>query len=192
VLLTNMTFQNMMSFISFQAMTGMLEQLYLSPYSFTWLAFGKMLGSLFYSLTLYVPVLFLMMLTTGQWLHLDLLSIFPLILLLTAQAYGMGFMMGGLALLYKQINALGQPVVMLLVLFIAAPPDLAPFVRFVPFNVGWRLLRDVMADGVPIWQLPTWDLALVAIQAAVLCWGGWLVYRWCEEIARQRGVLGQY
>jgi ABC-2 type transport system permease protein len=192
VVLTNMTFQSVESFVAREAMTGTLEQLYLSPYAFWWLAFGKMLGAVLYNFILNVLFLFLMMLTTGRWLNLEVTSILPLVLVLMTQAYGIGFVMGGLALIYKRIGALSQAIAVLLILFITAPPTLSPFVRLLPFNLAWRLLRSVMAEGVTILALPTGDLVLIIIQTLLLCWMGWAVYSWGERTAKQHGLLSQH
>ncbi|MCL5999710.1 MAG: hypothetical protein M1546_27160 [Chloroflexi bacterium] len=192
VLLTNMTFQSIESFVGMESTLGTLEQLYLSPFSFGWLALGKVLGTLLFYLAVNIPFLFLMMITTGRWLHIDVLSITPLVLLIMAQAFGLGFAEGGLILVYKRLGALSQAIAMLLVLFIAAPPGLSPLVNLLPFNLAWRLLRSVMADGTPLWQLPPGDLAFVAAQTVLLVAAGGLVYRGCERVARQRGLLSQY
>lgn len=192
VLLTNMCYQSIESFVGMEAMAGTLEQLYLSPFPFGWLALGKVLGAVLFYLALNVPFLALIMATTGRWLHIDVLSIAPLVLVVMAQAFGLGFAMGGVMLIVKQVGQLSQAVSMLLVVCIAAPPNLSPLVSLLPYNLAWRLLRSVMADSVPLWRLPPGDLAFVAAQTAVLVLVGGLVYRWCEKVAKRRGLLGQH
>lgn len=192
LVITTVSFQQFGFYLSEQAKVGTLEQLYLSPYGFGWIACGKMLGVFTYNVAVSAPFLFLLMLTTGKWLHVDLLSVVPLVLANVLQAYGIGFLLGGLTLVHKRMEALFQLVTMLLVACIALPTALSPWVRLLPLNVTWRLLRTVMAEGVSIGALPGSDLAFVAIQTLTLFGLGWIAYLACEKSARRRGALGQY
>jgi hypothetical protein len=103
-----------------------------------------------------------------------------------------GFVMGGVALLQKRMQRLGQVVTILLVFCIAAPLSLSPMVRALPLNLTWRLMRSVMVDGRAIWELPLTDVGFVIGQTALLLAGVWAVYCRCEHAARVRGLLGQY
>lgn len=188
-LLVNISFQSLRYYLSMEAQQGTLEQLYLSPFPFWWLAFGRILGNFLHNLAFGAPFLFLQMLTTGRWLTIDVVSVLPLVVLIMAQAYGIGLVMAGITLIHKRVSVLDQVVTMLFAVLIVAPPELA---RFLPLNLAWRLLREMMADGIPIWSLPTAELAFVLLQAAVLMGLGWGVYRGCEGIARRQALLGQY
>lgn len=191
-LLSNVSFQNLGYYLSEQAMVGTLEQLYLSPYGFAPVALGKMLGILLYNVTVTVPFILVLMATTRQWLHFDVVSMTPLLLAVVLQSYGLGLAMGGLVLIQKRVQALYQLVTMLLGAFIVLPADASPLVRFLPLNTTWRLLRAVMADGESIVGLPRSELAFVLAQTVVLFGFGTLVYRLCEGRARRLGTLGQY
>lgn len=191
-LLTNISFQNFGYYISEQAMVGTLEQLYLSPMGVGWIALGKMISVLLFNLMISVPFLFLMMLTTGQWFNIDVPSVLPLVLTTVLQAYGIGLVMAGLVLVHKRIQALYQIVSMLMVVFLVAPPEASPLVHWLPLNLPWRLLRTVMADGVPLWMLPARQTLFVFTYTLLLFGAGWGVYAWCERLSRRRGSLGQY
>lgn len=190
--ITTIAFQQLGMYLSEQAKVGTLEQLYLSPYGFGWIACGKMLGVLVYNLVVSVPFLFVLMLTTGKWLHVDMLSVVPLVLANVLQAYGIGFLLGGLTLLHKRMEALFQLVTMFLLAGIALPTALSPLVRLLPLNLPWRLLRSVMAEGVSIGALPGSDLLFVTVHTLLLFGLGWVAYLICERSARRRGALGQY
>jgi ABC-2 type transport system permease protein len=192
IFLTNDAFQSVQYQLSNEASVGTLEQLYLSPFPFWWIAFGKMFGGFLLNMAINLPFLFLMMFTTGRWLSFDVASVLPLVTATIAQAYGIGLALGGAALIYKQIGSLGLVPELLMVAFIMAPQDLSPLVRFLPFNLEWRLLRDVMADGIPIWGLPVPGLGLIVLKTIILIGAGWAVYSWCERVAKRKALLGQY
>jgi ABC-2 type transport system permease protein len=190
--LTSSAFEGVGSYVSDEASVGTLEQLYLSPFPSWWVILSRALGNFIYDLSVYVPFLFLLMVTTGRWLHLDPVSIFPLITFAVAQAYGIGLVMAGVALIHKRVRVLGQVATMFFAVSIAAPQDFSPFIRLLPLNLEWRLVRDVMENGVPLWEVSAADLALVAIKTLVVVGFGCGIYKWCEGIAKRRALLGQY
>ncbi|HCC33896.1 MAG TPA: ABC transporter [Clostridiales bacterium] len=174
-----------------QAQIGTLEKLFLSPAGFRWVTIFNELGGLVFNFGLGSLMLLAIMLTTGTFLRIDLVSVIPLLLATIAAAYGFGLMAGGLALVHKRIQAAFQILQFVFVGFIMAPGDWVVS-RYLPFNLGTRLLGQVMGDGVRIWQLPASDLlVLVATGAAYLALG-MLVFARMERMARNRGLLGHY
>ncbi|MEK3886295.1 hypothetical protein [Bacillus sp. FSL K6-3431] len=171
---------------------GTLEHLYLSPQGFKWISIGFTLGGLMTMFVFNIPFLFLLMLTTGNWLHIDLLSITPLIIAIIIQAYGIGYMMGGLSLIHKQVGSLAQLINMFFIACIVIPPDVSRFTQLLPFNILWRLLREVMENGTSIIYLSSGSMFIALIQTIVLLALGIFIYNRCENIAKTRGVLGQY
>lgn len=86
-----------------EAQVGTLEQLYISPIGFNWLNAFNLISGLGLSFVFASVLLTLMMLTTGTYLNLDVLSVIPLMILSLLGVYGIGFAMGGLALIFKRI-----------------------------------------------------------------------------------------
>ncbi len=174
-----------------QAQIGTLEKLFLSPAGFRWVTVFNELGGLVFNFGLGFLMLLAIMFTTGTFLNIDLISVIPLLLATVAAAYGFGLMAGGLALVHKRIQAAFQILQFVFVGFIMAPGHWA-VARYLPFNLGTRLLGRVMGEGVRIWQLPGADLlALVGVGAGYLALG-LLVFARMERIARDRGSLGHY
>ena len=76
--------------ITGEATRGTLEQLYMSPVGAWRILLSRMVGTVTVNLLLIVLVLFLAMLTSNQWLNLDVLSLAPLLALLLAGMVGVG------------------------------------------------------------------------------------------------------
>ncbi|MFO8059826.1 MAG: ABC transporter permease, partial [Bacillota bacterium] len=119
-----------------EAQVGTLEQMYLTPVGFHWLNSAYLVSNLMVNLVLLGGMLFVMMATSGQWLIMDVFSILPLLLVTAAGAYGTGFMMGGLALIYKRIQASFQILQFVFVAFLAIPLGRYPLARFLPLAMG--------------------------------------------------------
>ncbi|MCL0089588.1 ABC transporter permease [Dehalococcoidia bacterium] len=175
-----------------EAQEGTLEQLYMSPVGFTWVSLFRIVSSFWFHLTFNIVFLILMMATTGRWLHLDVVSLLPLILLTLAGVYGIGFAIGGLALVFKRIESFVQIFQFAIVGLIAAPVDRFPVLRYLPLAEGNRLIRRVMAEELSIFELPATDLLFLLANSAVYFGLGFLAFKLLENVARDRGLLGHY
>lgn len=175
-----------------EAQTGTLEQLAMSPHGLLntvlirfWIAF------LFVFIQITI-LLNLAMVTTGHWLHLDLLSVIPLLLMTGTAILGIGLVMGGLALVFKRVQNVSGLLQFGLIALVAAPVDQFPALKLVPVSLGYQLLNRVMVDEVAITDLPAGDLGILVGGAAVFLLVGALIFKAMEARARDRGLLGQY
>ena len=175
-----------------EAQQGTLEQLYMSPLGFGWVTILRVAAHFIINVFMVLVILFLMMATTGRWLNLDVLSLIPLVLLTVAVAYGIGFFMGGLALVFKRVQSALQILQFVLVIFIAAPMGWMPFMRFLPLSLGTRLIGAVMIDGRSLFELPPGDVLFLIGNSAVYFGLGFLAFKFFENVARDRGLLGHY
>ncbi|MBE0430448.1 MAG: ABC transporter permease [Dehalococcoidia bacterium] len=175
-----------------EAQQGTLEQLYMSPLGFGWVTILRVAAHFVINVLIVVVILFLMMATTGRWLNLDILSLIPLVLLTVAGAYGIGFFMGGLALVFKRVQSALQILQFVLVIFIAAPFGWTPFMRFLPLSLGTRLIGAVMIDGRSLVELAPGDVLFLIGNSAVYFGLGFLAFKFFENVARDRGLLGHY
>ena len=175
-----------------EAQQGTLEQLYMSPLGFGWVTIFRVAANFIVNALMVIVVLLLMMAATGKWLHLDVLSLIPLILLTVAGAYGIGFFMGGLALVFKRVQSALQVLQFVLVIFIAAPLGWLPFMKFLPLSLGTRLIGMVMIEERSLLQLPPGDVLFLIGNSAFYFGLGFLIFKLFENVARDRGLLGHY
>lgn len=175
-----------------EAQEGTLEQLYMSPVGFIWVCLFRIATSFLPMLIMNGVLLVMMMAATGRWVHLDVVSLLPLVLLTLAGVYGIGFIMGGLALVFKRIESFVQIFQFAMVGLIAAPIDRFPVLRYLPLAEGSRLIRRVMAEGLSLGTLPTSDLVFLVINAAFYFGSGLLVFNLLLKTAKNRGLLGHY
>jgi len=175
-----------------EAQQGTLEQLYMSPLGFRSVVLSQLVVAFIYQLIVLGVLLLLMMASSGKWLHIDLISLLPLLLLSVMGVYGIGFVMGGLALVFKQIQSAFQILQFVFIVLIAAPIDTFPFVKYLPLSWGTQLIGRVMIGGESIGQMPLGDLLFLLINATFYFLGGLLIFKLLENAARDRGLLGHY
>ncbi len=175
-----------------EAQQGTLEQLYMSPLGFGWVSISHILGWLLINLITTFGMLFAMMGITGRWLNVDFVSVLPLMLLTVWGVYGFGFLMGGLALVFKQVQAAFQILQFVWLGLIAAPLDQFPWLKYAPVSWGTHLLGRVMIGGESLLEMPASDVLFLAANSAVYFALGYLGFKYFERVARDRGLLGHY
>lgn len=175
-----------------EAQTGTLEQLYLSPVGYKWLAFFSGSFNALMSLAMISVITAVMVLTTGQKLHLDIFSILPVFFGVYIQAYGLGFILGGLALIFKRIQSFFQVVTFGVIGLFMIPWSKYPWAKYLPFTMGQHLLQEIMMEGRKFTQAPKGDLAVFAVATIAYFLAGLGVFSMAETKAKAMGLLGQY
>ncbi|MFC4449740.1 ABC transporter permease [Halorussus aquaticus] len=178
--------------ITNEAQWGTLEQLYMSPLGFDRIVGVKTVVNVSVSLFIAAMLLALMLLTTGVTLSFDLLTITPIIILTLAPAVGLGYVFGGLALLYKRIESTFQLMQFAFIALIAAPVEQFAALKFAPFALGSYLLRQAMSEQKSLLEIPTADLGLLVAVGLAYLGLGYGIFRVIQTKARERGVLGEY
>ncbi len=174
-----------------ESQEGTLEQLYMSPRGFVMLGTFRLVSEAILNMFIVILMLVLLMATTGQWLNIDLVSLFPLVLVSIATAAGLSFFFGGLSLLFKRIQSYLQIVQFALVGLVAAPPSIS-FFRFLPISLPSHWVRQIMVRGDSLADIPLNDWLLMAATTAAYLAIGILFFLWCEQRARRQGILGHF
>lgn len=177
-----------------EAQQGTLEQLYMSPLGFGWVSVSYILSFLVINMALTLGLFILMMALTGKWLHLDFLSLIPLMLLTVWGVYGFGFAMGGLALVFKQVQAVFQifQFVWVALVIAASALETFPWAKFLPVTWGVHLIGRVLIGGQSLYAMPFADILLLIAVSGTYFVLGYLVFKRLEGVARDRGLLGHY
>lgn len=178
--------------IAMEARWGTLEQLYMTPFGFgTVIAIGA-IGNLLLAFVYGSFVLVLMMASTGHVVVIDLITVVPLAVLTLASALGLGFLLTGIALLYKRVLHVLQIFQIAFIVFIAAPVESYPLLKLLPVTLGSHLLLESMVEGARLWELGTGELVLLVLKGAIYLGLGIGALLYCARLARDRGKLGHY
>ena len=175
-----------------EATTGTLEQIAMSPLGLSRVVLGYLLSAIITQTVVLSFLLILMMAVTGKWLNLDVISILPLLLLTTLGIGGVGFVMGGMAVVFKRTRSILNILQIVLLAFVVIPLDRYPLMKYLPLAAGNRLLQMVMVEGRSILQVPAADLAFLVANTAAYLVLGLIAFGYFERIARRKGLLGHY
>ncbi|KTG10045.1 ABC transporter [Haloprofundus marisrubri] len=175
-----------------EAQWGTLEQLFMSPFGFGRVMAAKAAVNVCFSLLWGGVILLSMLVTTGQSLSVNLVTVLPVGVLTIASALGVGFVFAGLALVYKRIENLFQLIQFAFVALIAAPVDAVPALRLLPLAQGSALLREAMTQGTQLWEFQAFEVGMLVLTAVGYLAIGAYVFGRASRRARRLGVLGQY
>ncbi|OIJ15578.1 ABC transporter [Anaerobacillus arseniciselenatis] len=185
-----------MNFIGFsvvtEAMRGTLEQLYMSPMGVWKIMLTRIVGQFSLQLVMMVILLFAAMLTSGQWLSLNPMTTIPILTLTMISIVGVSFMIAGLAIIVKQIQAFLQIFQFVLMALVFIPLSVAPFLAFAPFVKGVDMVRMVMMENLTLSAIPLADFGFLLINSMIYFILGLFVFHRCEKLAMKKGLLGQY
>ena len=174
-----------------EAQAGTLEQLYLTPLGFKWVCASTVVSSFLLNLIPHTIFLLAMMATTGRWLHIDFLSLIPLLAITVLGAYGFGFALGGMALIFKRIQALFQIIQFVFLAFLLVPTRV-PWTKYLPLSLGNSLLYEVMVQGTSFWRLRLQSILIATAVGMAYLAIGLIIFARCERVARDRGLWGHY
>jgi len=175
-----------------EAQWGTLEQLYMTTEGFELLMLVKSAVNVLLSFLTGFVILALMMLTTWEWLTVDVLTVVPIVALGMWSVVGIGFLFGGLAIVYKRIENVFQILAFGLIALIGAPVDATPELGLLPLSQASYMLSLAMEEGVRLWEFSPTDLTLLVGVAIVYPLLGVGFFRLAQRRARRLGVLGHY
>ncbi|WP_088104438.1 ABC transporter permease [Halalkalibacter urbisdiaboli] len=190
--LTMMTMNFMGYLIITEATRGTLEQLYMSPLGVWKIMLGRIISQFTLQSLMMLILLYAAMLTSGQWLNLNPLTTIPIIIMTIASMVGVSFMIAGLAIIVKQIQAFLQIFQFILMALVFIPLSAAPFLVFAPFVKGVNMVREVMMENLTFTEIALTDYGILILNAVIYLIGGLFVFNYCERIAMKKGLLGQY
>lgn len=179
--------------LQLETQTGTLEQVLLSPFGAPRIFLARALASLTLRLSLILTILLIIMGLTGSRISFPPALLLPLISVVTG-AYGLAFVIGALALLFKRIQQVLAIFQFGLLFLMAAPTEEwtgIPWVigQVLPMTGGVGLLRDLMVRQIGLdggrWLL---SLGIGCLYLAV----GQIIFRWAVDRAKRRGTLGSY
>lgn len=178
--------------ITTEATRGTLEQLYMSPVGAWRILLSRMVGAVLVNGVVIGVMLIVSMLTARTWLSFDLLTLLPLLLFTILSMLGVGFVVAGLALIFKQVQALLQIAQFIFFALVSVPVTLSPWLELLPVMRGSSMIREALTQGVTLAGFSPWAWGFLVANAAAYLALGIALYKLAERRAMRRGLLGQY
>ncbi|NQY64242.1 MAG: ABC transporter permease [Alteromonadaceae bacterium] len=168
---------------------GYIEQLFLCPMGFSKLMLVRALVEMISGVILMTAIAWITMALTGTWLEINFFYFYLLLFIAAFSLIGLGFIVSGLALIYKKVGTIGALFnigFMGLVAIDALPINIF---TLLPFTAGASLTREVILQGEALNYL---DLLVVVANSAVYFFGGLFIFGKLEKRAKKLNLIGQY
>ena len=175
-----------------EATLGTLEQLALSPFGLLNVLLAEFVASLGYQMLMVVVTLFAAQAVTGEWLHLDVVTLLPLVVLLLVQILGLSLMVGGAAIVFKRVASMANLLQFVFLATVSLPIEDNPWLRAMPIALANHLIRQSTVNRRSLSELDGGDLIQLVAVAVLYLVVGSLVFLRLERIARDRGVIGAH
>ncbi|PKR83179.1 ABC transporter permease [Heyndrickxia camelliae] len=175
-----------------EAQLGTLEQMYMSPMGAWRILLARIISTTLQQLIILAVLLYLAMLVTNTWLNIDVISILPVLIFTIISMFGISFMIAGMAIIIKQINAFLQVLQFILMGLTFFPMSISPFLAVLPVVKGVDMIRGIMIQNKTLVDFSWADYTSLIANAAIYLVLGILVFKRCERTAMTKGVLGQY
>lgn len=176
-----------------EAQTGTLEQVFLARYSANQVFLTRSLANLSFQMIQMLGILFIIIILTQSRLKFPPTLILAFVTVLLG-AYGIAFILGSLALLFKRIQQI-IPLFQFPLLFLLTTPTETwtgtgkLLAQILPMAPGAGLLRDLMARGE---SLNLTNLAIAFLNGITYFAIGLLLFRIAEYQTKRRGMLSGY
>jgi ABC-2 type transport system permease protein len=178
--------------ITTEATRGTLEQLHMSPVAPRWILLARLVGNLGVHVLIVAGMLTLSMATTRTWLAIDLPFLAAVLVPLLLAVTGLAFAVAGLAIVYKQIQAMLQVSQFVFLAMAFVPLSVAPWLELAPVVKGIDMLRHSLVDGAGFGAFGASDWLSLVLNGAAYFGLGLLAYGAAERRATTRGLLGRY
>lgn len=189
--LATSAFEGTASAMTDEAQWGTLEQLLITSLGTRWVVISLTVSTLLSSFLFGVVTLVLILAVSGVTVSIDLLTVVPVLLVATLPAVGLGFLTGGLVLLFKRIGNLLQVGRFLFGGLIAVPLTVTG-AELLPLTFSSHVIQRVMTQGVGITDLSMETVGVLLATSFGYLAVGYVGFYLLEQKAKQQGVLGHY
>ncbi|MCI0440149.1 MAG: ABC transporter permease [Chloroflexi bacterium] len=190
---------NMSYSLTEESQAGTLEQMYMTPAPTGIVILGRAFASLATASSMIVLVVVGLTLALGIRIPIRWEGL-PVFALTMMALFGLGFIIAGVTLLFKQVNQFGNLVENLLMYLSGAllpvhnlPELLETFSKILPTTHGIIALREVLLDGRSlgdVWSTGSLGWLLVTSGGYLII--GFALFKLFERQAKNRAMLGQY
>ncbi|MFH1652880.1 MAG: ABC transporter permease [Pseudomonadota bacterium] len=171
------------------ASTGTLEQAMLSPFGAEGLFLGVAASRSIINLIIAGILIPVSMLICSHWFSIDIYSFILLIIPMWICCWGIGFMFGAFALVFKRIGSFLNLAQFIILSLMVLPSYPFSWYSLLPVSPQVVTMTKVCGVGGPLSL--SW-LSYLYVHGALYLLLGILIFKKGEDYAKRKGILGQY
>lgn len=173
---------------------GILQQLYMAPMGIQWYFFYDAISYFFISFIEIGIVFLLIVFTTGYFnlLSCTLIMIMPILFIAIFSIWGIGYMLGGLSLLFKKISSFSRIIQYIFIGLLVLPLGKYPIMKFLPFSYGAFMINQIINKQCTLQSFAAVQYLILFLNSAFYFVIGIIIYKLCETKVIQNGSIDHY
>jgi ABC-2 type transport system permease protein len=171
---------------------GTLEQLNMSGIKLSTIVTVRSLADLLINLLISIVLLFIIMVTTNYKLQIKIFSILFPVFIGIFSILGIGLVFGGLALIFKKVQSLLNIVQYFLIALVIIGPENEIIYNLLPFRPAADMVFFSMRRGYSLIDFPIYYYGIMIGNSILYFSIGLLIFNKCVNLAKKKGLLGQY
>ncbi|QSX05102.1 hypothetical protein JYG23_10435 [Sedimentibacter sp. zth1] len=186
-----MAYANIAYAIINDASKGTLEQIAMSNLGLHSVVIVRGICETIINFIMCFVVLFLAMYTSGRWINVKALQIIVILFIGMFSMFGIGLIFGGLAIIFKRINAVLNLVQYFLIgLTMIDTTQLASI--FIPFVPAINMVYKLSLGESTLLSFSIQNYIILIANSVLFFSIGLFVFKYCCNKAKKKGLLGQY
>ena len=178
--------------------TGILEQIYTSPFPPLTITIVRSIASFLNATIINAVIMVLALITVKVSLDTLVLGYSILVLLpMLIGLYGFGLILGGFTLIFVRTGQLGQ-ILNFVLLFLGGvvipissmPSAIRPILALIPLSSATNYIREIVASSY--FTILSWEYLKYLLLNGVLALIGVCCFKYMNHIVRSKGNLGKY
>lgn len=178
--------------ITSEAQWGTLERHYVTPFGFARVMLAKGVATLATSSLNAIVVFAIMLALSGVTLQVDVLTVVPILATTLVSVVGIGFGVGGLAVIFKQLQQFAALLQFLFIGLISMAALDVWWFRLLPLVQGSSMLQATMTEGTALWEFAPSALGLLVGTSLAYVALGYAAFKLACRRARELGIMGHY
>ncbi|MCV2884870.1 ABC transporter permease [Aestuariibacter sp. AA17] len=175
--------------VSNDTQRGYLEQLFLSPAGFPTVMMARIIAEMLQTIVFITLLGYATMWLTENWLEMSFFSFYLVMFLGAPSLVGVGFLISGFTLIFKQTGAIHALVMFALMGIVAANGLPFNIISVLPFTPAVSLARSFVLEGQ---QAEVIDVLIVLANSIGYFVLGLVAFARCDKYARKHNLIGQY
>lgn len=186
-----MAYSNIAHSISSDSSRGTLEQIAMSNLGLHSVVIVRGFCNMLIDLIESFIILFLVMSSTGRTIEIQFLPILLIIFIGIFSMFGLGLILGGLAIIYKRVSAILNLVQFFLIGICFTSGNIATNIVY-PFFTAKEMIYSLTLNKSTLSSLPLEMYGLLVLNSTIYFTVGIIVFKHCYKKSKKKGLLGQY
>lgn len=169
--------------------SGVFEQMIVNPYRSWFILFSKSIANIIINIITINILVPIVMVITGNYYSFNFFIFLLLCIPLCLSTTGIGFILGGLTLIFRRLNNFSYLIQFLVLSLMVLPSYPFSIYSLLPIAPQSMVINKVMASNLTLnykWWMYIYFNGFVYFIAGII------LYNFMEEIGREKGLLGHY